>query len=212
VRKLRFLENWMKKLLSQLAPLKPKSAVLAFLVCTALLSGCAGMPILTAARMATLNTPDVLFGDATHFAVALNVDQQVHIPPDYRPTLEIDISPNVAGDYPPFKRSLSFEAISSTTAPFGLSNAKSGRQWVVLRFSRKSVTQHEELKSYIADVKKRPDPKGGGKMNTGLSLPPLGDFLPKGVDGYSEVWVRLSERDGFFEFWSGTLTTLPRKS
>jgi hypothetical protein len=212
VRKLRFLENRMKKLLSQPVPLKLKTAMHAFLVCTALLSGCAGMPLLTAAKMATLNTADVLFGDSTHFAVALNVDQQVRIPPDYRPTLDIDISPNVAGDYPPFKHNLSFEAISSTAAPIGLKNAKVGRHWVVLRFSLKSVTQHEELKAYVAAAKTRPNPKGGFKMSMDLSLPPLRDFVPQGVDGYSEVWVRLSERDGFFEFWTGTLSALPRKS
>ncbi len=180
--------------------------------CAALLVSCAGVPIMTMARMATIEPSDIILGDVRQFALAFDVDQKVVPREATIPTLDFEVRPNVVGDGPVFERKMQFEIAKDNPASLGLTPTKQGRQWIIYRLSPSGQKDHIDFLQYMQAQKSRPNPRGGGTLTASVSIDFIADLIPKNADEHVEAWVRLKTTAGFLKLWSGNSKTLAKKS
>ncbi len=180
--------------------------------CMTLLASCAGIPLMTMLRMATIEPGDIIFGDAGQYALAFNVDQKVVPRKESIPTLDIEVRPNVEGDAPVFERQMQFEIARDNPALLGLAPSKTGRQWIIYRLSPAGRKDHIDFVQYIETQKTRPVRRGGAALTASFSLGFITDLIPKNADERVEAWVQLKTTTGFLKLWSGNSKTLAKKS
>jgi hypothetical protein len=176
-----------------------------------LFAGCAGVPLLTMAKMAMLNPQDVIMGDASQYMIAFDVSSTVKAQPEKLPFIAIDMRPNVAGDFPVFERTLAFEEIGVGVAIPSLKPAKAGRKWIVYRLSQSGREGHAEFLRFIEREKNRPIKLGGAQLDVSISLDFLADIIPRTDDNRVEAFLQLKSVDGFTKLWSGNASTINRK-
>jgi hypothetical protein len=211
------LKSWAKKSISQMKRLNTEIRRyllgIVVLACGAL-AGCSGVPLWTMARMATINPGDIITGDASQYVLAVNVDAGVNanLTSTDVPRIDIESFTNVPGDWAPFSGVLEFERVQEAPASLGLAAPTQGRRWIIYRLSAAGKAKHAAFLQYIDEFRKRPNPKGGGRMQFGLELDFAATILRESKDQNVDLWLRLKTRDGFFRLWSGNAQSLARKS
>ena len=180
--------------------------------CITLLASCAGIPLMTMAKMATIEPSDIIFGDAGQYALAFDVDQKVMPREKSIPTLDVAVRPNVEGDIPAFERKMQFEIAKDNPALLGLSPSKAGRQWFIYRLSQSGQRDHVDFLHYVQVQKNRPNPRGGAKLTFSFSIDFIADLIPQNADERVEAWVQLKTTVGFLKLWSGNSKMLAKKS
>jgi hypothetical protein len=175
-----------------------------------LMAGCAGVPLLTIAKMATLNPQDVIMGDASQYMIAFDVSSAVKTKSEHVPSIMIESRPNVAGDFPIFERALAFEEVKAGVAIPNLKPASSGRKWIVYRLSPTGREGHADFLRYVESVKNRPNKLGGVSLNMAIPLDFLAEIMPRTNDDHVEALVQLKASSGFIKLWSGNANTLKR--
>lgn len=177
-----------------------------------LTASCAGVPLMTMARMATVDPGDIIVGDAGQYALAFNVDQKVIPRKETTPTLDIAMRPNVEGDYPVFERKMQFEIAKENPVSLGLAPSTAGRQWIIYRLSPAGRKEHVDFLRYVQTQKSRPNPRGGGNLTAEFSLDFIAALIPQSADERVEAWIQLKTTTGFSKLWSGNSKTLAKKN
>lgn len=181
-------------------------------LCISLLASCAGIPLTTMVRMATIEPSDIILGDAGQYALAFDVDQKVIPRKESTPTLDIAVRPNVEGDGLVFERQMQFEIAKDNPALLGLAPSKTGRQWIIYRLSAAGRKDHVDFLQYVETQKTRPIRRGGANLTASFSLDFIADLIPQSADDRVEAWVQLKTTTGFLKLWSGNSKTLAKKN
>jgi hypothetical protein len=169
------------------------------------LSGCAGVPLISMVKLTTLNPNDIIQGDPTSIIFALNVDANIGGTRDKRPALNVESVPNIGGDFERFDRRLDFELSIADPRTLGLEAAVKNRAWLIYRLSPEAVQGVREFQTYIHNVRKRKEKKGGGSLTITLDNDWLAETYPRFHDTQVQIWLQLNGKDRFLEMWSGRL-------
>lgn len=169
------------------------------------LTGCAGVPLMTALKISAINPRDIIEGDSTKIMVALNVDANISAARTKRPALRVQARPDVPGDYEPFDRRLEFELSGLAPQTLGLGTPAQTRTWLVYGLSAKAVKDMRDFQAYIVEGRNRTEKKGGGRLNIVLENEWLMEQYPQYAGTDVQVWLQFNAKDGFLKFWSGRL-------
>jgi len=180
-------------------------ASLLFAVVCLQLTGCAGVPLLSAVKLANVNFIEILEGDPTQIALALNVDAAVSGSREQRPLLHLKVEPKIVGDFEKFERQLDFELTTLDAQLIGLPDKAKNRSWLIYRLSPAAVKGVRDHQTYMEQVRQRKEKKGGGSLDIFLDNEWLIEMYPQYRDTDVQIWLRLNAKDGFLKAWSGRL-------
>ena len=126
-----------------------------FLMVVFALVGCAGVPLMSAFKLATINPIEIIEGDPTHLMLALNVDASIKGSREKRPLLYLKVEPKVVGDFEKFERFLNFELSGAEPRTLGLSDKANGRTWLIYQLSPAAIKGVRDFQSYFEQAKQR---------------------------------------------------------
>ncbi len=181
-------------------------AMLLFAAVCLQLTGCAGVPLLSAMKLANVNFMEILESDPTQLALALNVDAAVSGSREKRPLLHLKIEPKISGDFDKFERELDFELATLDAESIGLPAKTKNRSWLIYRLSPAAVKGIRDHQAYMEKVRQRKEKKGGGNLDIFLDNEWLIEMYPQYSDTDVQIWLRWNARDGFLKAWAGRLS------
>lgn len=166
------------------------------------LGGCAGVPLRTMAKLATLQPADLMVADPRVFAVALDVDARVQPGPGRTPVVDLALEPVEAGAFAAQKFALASEPYAVPQSELGLRAAKPGRHWLVYRLTPAAAADLEKAQAVMRGAR---EAKQRGRLTLAVRNDWIAELVPAARGTETSTWVRLARADGFFELWSGRI-------
>ena len=170
-----------------------------------LLAGCAGIPLSAMPRLMSLQN-QLLDLDPAQFMVAIQTDSRMPTPSAV-PVFELAIRPREPGMFEPVDKKLPMRAAPFPGGSRGLEPASAGRRWMVYSIPPASQAELAAVQSYFRKLQGE-KPKGGGSVAIGISQAGMAATDPALADTKWESWLQTSHREGFYEIWSGPVSTL----
>ena len=172
---------------------------------TVLLAGCAGIPLSAMPRLMSLQK-QLLDLDPAQFMVAIQTDARMPTPSGV-PVLELAIRPREPGAFEPVDKKLPMRFAPFPGGARGLEPASAGRRWLVYDIPPASRTELVAVQNYFRKLQGE-KPKGGGSVAIGISQAGMPATDPALAETKWESWLQTSNQEGFYEIWSGPVSTL----
>ena len=171
----------------------------------ALLTGCSGIPLGSMPRLMSLQK-QLLDLDPAQFMVAIQTDARMPVPTDV-PVLQLAIRPREPGAFEPVDKKLALRTAPYPGGARGLEPAPAGRRWLVYGIPPAAQAELVEVQGYFRKLQAE-KPKGGGSVAIGISQAGMPATDPALAETKWESWLQTSDREGFYEIWSGPVSTL----
>jgi hypothetical protein len=172
---------------------------------TLLLAGCAGIPLSAMPRLMSLQK-QLLELDPAQLMVAIQTDSRMP-PPTEVPVLQLAIRPREAGAFEPVDKKLALRAAPFPGGARGLEPAPAGRRWLVYSIPPAAQAELVAVQDYFRKLQAE-KPKGGGSVAIGISQAGMPATDPALAETKWESWLQTSNQEGFYEIWSGPVSTL----
>lgn len=177
-------------------------------VAGAALAGCAGVPLATMARLATLRPDDLLAADPRQVSVALDVDARVKPAAGRAPVVDLALEPVDPAAFAPLELALPSEPDPTPVRDLGLAAPAPGRHWLVYRLTEPAA---RDLALAQATMRRAREAKHKGRLSLEVRNDWIAEFYPVARGSAASTWLRLARADGYFELWSGRIpATAPR--
>lgn len=182
-----------------------RRATLAALALT--LASCSGIPLRSLPQLVRMQN-SLLDARPAELALAIQADARLVPPPGAVPVLKISILPAQAGAFDAVDKALPMQMETTSAATNGLPAAPRNRRWMVYRLSPASQAELESIQAYFRRLKAERKSGGGGTLSVGIAQENLAVRDPALRDTRWQSWLQVSQAEGFFELWSGTLAEL----
>lgn len=180
----------------------------ALLAAAALLSGCAGVPLTTSARMLAKGNDYVIRADPGELRIALNVDERIRAAATALPMLHLVVRTDAANPAPDFVRDIPLVAETADPGSLGLPATGAGRAWLAYRLDAAGARQMAELQQKLAAMRAG---RQKGTLAIGVRIDGVAEAVPQYATTRIETWMRVTAADGFFELWSGRIADAAKK-
>lgn len=176
-----------------------------------LLTSCSGIPIRSIPRLAMLQS-EILQANPADLMLAIQVDARMVPPIGASPFLLLTIKPAESGEFAVVDRRLPMHFTTISSGTFGLRLPEAGRRWLIYSLTLESQTEVLLIRETFKQMR-----TGGSKTRAGtLSV----GIAQDGVAGRDSAlahtewssWFQISQQEGFFELWSGTVADLLRQA
>ncbi|MBK9117332.1 MAG: hypothetical protein IPM22_17350 [Betaproteobacteria bacterium] len=180
----------------------------ALVTAASLLSGCAGVPLTTSARMLAKGNDYVIRADPAQLRIALNVDARIKAAAVAPPVLHLVARTDAAHPAPDFVRDIPLVAEGADPAQLGLPATGAGRAWMIYGLDAAGARQMAELQQRLAAMRAG---KQKGTLAIGVRIEGVAEAVPQYATTRIETWMRVAAADGFFELWSGRIADAATK-
>jgi hypothetical protein len=181
------------------------------IVCAALtsLAGCSGVPIRSLPRLMQMQT-DLLDMQPAEFMVALQVDQRLVPPAGAVPLLVIKVAPREPGAFEAIDKKLPLQLAVASQATLGLAAPPASRRWLIYSLPAATQAELRRIQAVMRQAKALPNNRGGGSLGVGVEQDSLAVTEPALAHTRWDTWLQTTQRDGFFEVWTGTPAQLQK--
>jgi hypothetical protein len=184
---------------------------LAALLALVLLTACSGIPLRSVPQLLSLPA-QLLDLNPAEFMLAIQVDARMTPPPGAAPSVHIAFKPAEPGAFEAIDRRLPMRFSTSLGGNHKLAPAGAGRQWLVYSFPPESQTELVTMQTTFKRVKAERQGKAGGSLTLSIDQEGVAVEDPTFQRTRWESWLQVSQKNGFFELWSGTVATLLKQA
>lgn len=172
------------------------------------ISACGGIPLHSIPKLIRLQS-DLLVADPAEFMLAIQTDERMTPPPDSPPKLILSIKPAESGAFQAIDKQLPMHFSIATSNKLGLPTPSAKRKWLIYSLTGESQKQLTAIQTYFKNLQQQ---KLGGSLSVGIAQEGVAVKEPAFADSEWQSWLRLSQQDGFFELWSGTIADLLKQA
>lgn len=179
------------------------------LVLISMITACAGVPLRSLPQLMRLQS-EVLEANPAEFMLAIQVDVRMEPPPDATPILQIAIRPSEPGAFKAIDKRLPMRFTIASTGVLGLAPPSENRRWLIYSLSPESQTELLDLQHSFKYIQSQKHDKQGARISIGIAQDNVATKDPSLANSRWESWLQTSQREGFFELWSGSIAELLR--
>jgi hypothetical protein len=184
-----------------------KNPAIVLLLAAVMLAGCMGIPLRSMPRLMKLQG-ELLDANPAEFMVAIQVDARMVPAAGSAPVLKLAIQPSQPGAFEAIDKKLAMRITIASANSLGLATPPPSRRWLVYSLPPESQAELLRIQDYFKGLQSRGNEKRGGSVTIGIAQDGIAVKDPALANTRWESWLRTSQREGFYELWSGSLADL----
>lgn len=184
-----------------------RSAVL-FLAAALAVTGCAGVPIATMARLAVKGPEYFVDAKPAEMRVALDVDARMGSAVVKPPVLKVVLKTEGGEPASGIVRDIPLVPERADATLLKLPPPQAGHVWLVYGLDPAGARQMSEIQQRLRDLRAA---KQKGSLGVGVEVDGLAETFPQFATTELATWMQVATGDGFFKLWSGRIADATKK-